>query len=113
MTRATLGLLAPLTAEPFAHEEAGAVRDALRTGLVDAVWARDLPLVPAGDTDAGQGDDPFAYLAGVTAGLDPPGAVGTASVILGIRHPLVVARAAVGAQLAARGRFVLGVGGGV
>lgn len=73
---------------------------------------RDLPVVDVGDPDAGQGTDPWWYLGRLCGGGRPPGPVGTASVILGVRHPLVVARAAAGAQVETGGRFVLGVGTG-
>lgn len=85
---------------------------AVGEGLVNAVWVRDLPVVPLGDADAGQFDDPFAYLARIPPGENATHTIGTASLILGIRHPLAVARAAAGAQVASSGRFVLGVGSG-
>ncbi|MEP6649268.1 MAG: LLM class flavin-dependent oxidoreductase [Lapillicoccus sp.] len=107
-----MGLLAPLLPAATASGDLDAVRRAISDGVVDAVWVRDLPVVPVGDPDAGQFDDPFAYL----ARLAPDGVtgltLGTASVILGVRHPLVVARAAAAAQVVAAGRFVLGVGSG-
>lgn len=81
-------------------------------GLIDSVWVRDLPCLPEGDPDQGQGFDPFGYLAHLAGRGTRPETVGTASVVLGSRHPLVVARAAVGAQVQSGGRFVLGVGTG-
>ena len=73
------------------------MRRAVGENLVDAVWVRDLPVVPHGDADAGQFDDPFAHLARVAPTVTEIRSIGTASVILVIRHPLVVARAAAGA----------------
>jgi alkanesulfonate monooxygenase SsuD/methylene tetrahydromethanopterin reductase-like flavin-dependent oxidoreductase (luciferase family) len=107
-----LDLLAPLRSRATPAADVRAVQWAVGDGLVDAVWVRDLPVVPLGDADAGQLDDPFAYLARIAPGANAIRTLGTASVILGIRHPLVVARAAAGAQMASEGRFVLGVGSG-
>lgn len=105
-------MLTPLTSELYGAGEAQRLDTLLRDAQVDAVWVRDLPAVPAGDADAGQGDDPFAYLAHLLGRGARPALLGTASVILGSRHPLIIARAAVGAQHASGGRFVLGLGSG-
>lgn len=112
MTRPTLGLLAPFLPTAAPLRDVAAVRSALRSKFVDAVWVRDLPVVPVGDLDIGQFDDPFAYLArvGSPTGVNPT--VGTASLILGVRHPLVIARAAAAAQATTEGRFILGLGSG-
>ena len=116
----SFGLLAPLApiggrsdtggseGPPANHELVGLVQE----GLVDAIWVRDLPVVPTDDDDAGQGTDPFAHLSHL-AGLNcVPTVVGTASVVLGTRHPLVLARAALTVQAHTGGRFVLGLGTG-
>jgi len=115
MPMPTLGLLAPLTPirgpslNPLPDDELGQV---LRSGLVDALWLRDLPVAPAADDDAGQGTDPFVHLAHL-AGTSPlPPVVGIASVIAGTRHPLVLARQAMTVQGLTGGRLVLGVGTG-
>lgn len=68
--------------------------------------------MPTGDLDRGQGDDPFAYLSWLAGRGSLPRIAGTASVILGTRHPLVIARAAVGAQMHTGGSFILGLGSG-
>lgn len=105
-------MLTPLTNEPFSTVEREGLDQLLRSAQVDAVWVRDLPVVPDGDLDTGQGDDPFAHLAHLLGRGARPALLGTASVILGSRHPLVIARAAVGAQHLSGGRFVLGLGSG-
>jgi hypothetical protein len=116
----TFGLLAPLTPNggrtaaggsegpPADDELVGLVRER----LVDAVWVRDLPVVPTDDDDTGQGTDPFGHLSHLAGLTSVPPVVGTASVILGTRHPLVLARAALTVQAHCGGRFVLGLGTG-
>ena len=114
---ASIDLLLPVGADPYAAAERDLVRTAVRDRLAAGLWVRDLPSVPAGDPDVGQGGDPFAHLgvlvgAGLDRGLGPSGTLGTASIILGVRHPLVVARAVAGLQAQARCRVALGVGTG-
>ncbi|TDE89216.1 LLM class flavin-dependent oxidoreductase [Occultella glacieicola] len=110
----SLDLLLPVGPQPFAPAEQRRVRAAVDEGLADGLWVRDLPCVPFGDQDAGQGGDPFAHLAFLAgAGLDRGlRHLGTAAIILGLRHPLVVARAVTGLQSQASCRLVLGVGTG-
>lgn len=110
--RATFGVLTPVTSDPYAAGEQAALEAVVRDGVVDAVWVRDLPCAPEGDPDAGQGHDPFAHLAYLAGRGSLPTVTGVASVVMGTRHPLVVARAAVGAQMHTGGRFVLGLGSG-
>ena len=111
-TAPALGLLAPAAGRPFHPDEDRLVDQWQSQGLVDAVWVRDLPCLPDGDPDGGQGLDPFAYLAHLSGRGTRLDTTGTASVILGTRHPLVTARVAVGAQLHSGGHFVLGLGTG-
>ena len=110
--RATFGVLTPITRDPYAREELAALESLVGDGLIDAVWVRDLPCAPAGDPDSGQGDDPFAHVAFLAGRGCLPHTVGVASVVMGTRHPLVMARAAVGAQVHTGGGFVLGLGSG-
>lgn len=111
---ASLDVLLPVGPRPFDPAEPDLVRTAVAEGLVQGLWVRDLPCVPAGDPDVGQGGDPFADLALlVGSGVDRGVAtLGTASLILGLRHPLVVARAVIGLQSRTACRVVLGVGTG-
>jgi alkanesulfonate monooxygenase SsuD/methylene tetrahydromethanopterin reductase-like flavin-dependent oxidoreductase (luciferase family) len=108
--RPAFGVLTPVTCDPYATREQSVLEAAVRNGLVDAVWVRDLPCAPEGDPDVGQGHDPFAHLAFLAGRGSLPATTGVASVVMGTRHPLVLARAAVGAQLQSGDGFVLGLG---
>lgn len=107
-----IGLSVPLSRAVFSSREHALVEQAVAEGLVDSLWVRDLPVVPRGDPDAGQGLDPFVHLADLAARGTLPPVAGTASVILGARHPLSLAQSAVSlAHLLGPG-FVLGLGSG-
>lgn len=123
LTRTRLGLILPLSG-PTTGQADDQLLTLVEDGIIESVWVRDLPAVAADDADIGQGSDPWWALGRAAATLPPTTVLGTASMILGVRHPLVVARAAVGAQLDTQpgtaplmappthGRFVLGVGTG-
>lgn len=104
----SLGLIVPLGDERDDRIVAALVDEQ----IVSSVWVRDLPAVARSDDDTGQGSDPWWYLGGLQGAGVTPQHLGTASIILGIRHPLVTARAATGAHIDTAGRFVLGVGTG-
>ncbi len=114
----TFGLLAPLTplrgpdARVAGETDADRLDEVIRSGTVGALWMRDLPVTPSDDDDTGQGTDPFVHLAHLAGGGSLPPVVGTASVILGTRHPYVLARAALTLQAQTEGRFILGLGTG-
>ncbi|MFN9470398.1 TIGR03571 family LLM class oxidoreductase [Acidovorax sp.] len=114
--RLTLGFMTP-----WGHA-AGAMADlpeALRLGtLADelgfaALWARDVPLmVPQGsDNTASALDDPFLWLAALAAATHRI-AIGAAAIVLPLRHPLHVAKAALSLDRLSNGRFILGMGSG-
>lgn len=119
--RITLGLMLPLgpelsrgemvdpqsTIELAQHAEAAGF-----TG----VWVRDVPLaVPQGlsalDRQATFLDDPFLTL-GSVAQATTDLALGTAAIVLPLRHPLHVAKSALTLDRLSRGRFILGLGSG-
>ena len=77
----------------------------------DALWARDVPLYWPRFGDAGQTFDPWTWLGHVAAHTDDV-ALGTASVVLPLRHPLHVAKAAASLDRISGGRLVLGVATG-
>ncbi|MEM9222241.1 MAG: LLM class oxidoreductase [Pseudomonadota bacterium] len=76
-----------------------------------ALWLRDVPFNVPSFGDAGQTFDPFVYL-GLLAGATKEIALGTASIILPLRHPAHVAKAAASADVLSGGRILLGVASG-
>nr|WP_209309452.1 LLM class oxidoreductase [Halomicroarcula amylolytica] len=77
----------------------------------DALWARDVPLYWPRFGDAGQTFDPWTWLTAAAAHTDEI-ALGTASVVLPLRHPLHVAKSAASVDRLSDGRLVLGVATG-
>ncbi|USQ83967.1 TIGR03571 family LLM class oxidoreductase [Streptomyces phaeoluteigriseus] len=97
------------------HAERAALAD--RLGFA-ALWVRDVPLYdPVRFGDAGTVFETFTHL-GHLAAVTERAVLGTAAVVLPLRKPLLVAKAAATVdQLSGRrrgpaGRFVLGVAGG-
>ncbi|MEM7014762.1 MAG: LLM class oxidoreductase, partial [Verrucomicrobiota bacterium] len=76
-----------------------------------AVWLRDVPFKVPSFGDAGQLYDPFVYL-GYLAGQTKRIALGVASIILPLRHPAHVAKAAASTDALSGGRLILGVASG-
>ena len=76
-----------------------------------AVWLRDVPFNVPSFGDAGQLYDPFVYL-GLLAGQTSRIALGTASIVLPLRHPAHVAKAATSIDVLSGGRLILGVASG-
>ena len=72
---------------------------------------RDVPFNVPSFGDAGQLYDPFVYL-GLLAGRTERIALGVASVVLPLRHPAHVAKAAASADVLSDGRLILGVASG-
>ena len=114
--RLTLGLMTPFGPSADTMADPG---EALRlAALADqlgfaALWTRDVPLmVPQGsDNTATALDDPFLWLASLAAATRDI-AVGAAAIVLPLRHPLHVAKAALTLDRLSRGRFILGMGSG-
>jgi luciferase-type oxidoreductase len=77
----------------------------------DALWARDVPLYWPRFGDAGQTFDTWPWLSHVAAHTDEV-ALGTASVVLPLRHPLHVAKSAASVDRLSEGRLVMGVATG-
>ncbi len=76
-----------------------------------AIWLRDVPFNVPSFGDAGQLYDPFVYL-GFLAAHTSRIALGVASIILPLRHPAHVAKAAASADVLSGGRLILGVASG-
>ncbi|PLW78547.1 LLM class oxidoreductase [Cohaesibacter celericrescens] len=76
-----------------------------------ALWLRDVPFNVPSFGDAGQIYDPFVYLGALSATTHHI-ALGVASVVLPLRHPAHVAKAAASADVMSGGRLLLGVASG-
>ena len=115
LNRLTVGLVAPLEAYPHGPvppmtRQIERVRLAEELGFA-AVWLRDVPFNVPSFGDAGQVYDPFVYL-GLLAGQTQRIALGVASIILPLRHPAHVAKAAASIDVLSGGRLILGVASG-
>ena len=75
------------------------------------VWLRDVPFNVPSFGDAGQPYDPFVYL-GFLAALTNQIALGVASIVLPLRHPAHIAKAAASVDLLSSGRLLLGIASG-
>lgn len=113
--RLSVGLVVPLEAYPTSavpsmtrHLER--VELAERLGF-SAVWLRDVPFNVPSFGDAGQVYDPFVYL-GYLAARTERIALGVASIVLPLRHPAHVAKAAASVDALSDGRLILGVASG-
>lgn len=113
--RLSLGLVVPL--ENYAGDSVpGMARHIERIQLAEAlgfsaVWLRDVPFNVPSFGDAGQIFDPFVYL-GMLAARTEQIALGVASLVLPLRHPAHVAKAAASVDVLSRGRLILGVASG-
>ncbi|MDO5608085.1 MAG: LLM class oxidoreductase [Capnocytophaga sp.] len=77
----------------------------------DSLWVRDIPLNNPDFKDVGQIYDPWVYLSYV-ASMTQTIKIGTASVILPLRHPIHVAKAAASLDALFPNRFHMGVASG-
>ncbi len=112
--RLSLGLVVPLERYPgpvpamTRHLERVRLAEALG---YSAIWLRDVPFNVPSFGDAGQTYDPFVYL-GLLAGQTEWIALGVASIVLPLRHPAHVAKAAASVDTLSGGRLLLGVASG-
>ncbi len=110
----TFGLGFPLTGSsetvPDVEAEMALAAHAEDVGF-DALWARDVPLYWPRFGDAGQSFDVWPWLSHAAAHTDEV-ALGTASVVLPLRHPLHVAKAAASVDRLSGGRLLLGIATG-
>lgn len=110
----TLGIFAPIEAYkgsiPTMRNHLAHIRRAERLGFA-ALWVRDVPLYDPSFGDVGQIYDPWVYL-GYVARHTRRIALATGSIVLPLRHPLHVAKAAASIDQLSDGRLVLGVASG-
>lgn len=113
--RMSVGLVVPL--ENYARSSVPAMERHLeRARLAEelgfaALWLRDVPFHVPAFGDAGQLYDPFVYL-GLLAGCTERIALGVASLVLPLRHPAHVAKAAASVDVLSGGRLLLGIASG-
>ena len=113
--RLSIGVIAPLESYtsgpvPTMERHLERVRLAEKAGF-SAVWLRDVPFNVLSFGDAGQVFDPFVYL-GFLAGQTQRIAIDVASLILPLRHPAHVAKAAASVDQLSGGRLILGIASG-
>jgi luciferase-type oxidoreductase len=111
----SLGVVVPLETYPTGpvpsmkrHVERVQLAEALG---FSAIWLRDVPFNVPSFGDAGQVFDPFVYL-GLLAAQTEQIALGVASIVLPLRHPAHVAKAAASVDVLSGGRLILGVASG-
>ena len=113
--RLSLGLVVPLETydrSPVPSMARHLERAQLAEGLgFAALWLRDVPFNVPSFGDAGQTFDPFVYL-GFLAARTERIALGVASLVLPLRHPAHVAKAAASVDVLSGGRLLLGVASG-
>ncbi|MGH1484065.1 MAG: LLM class oxidoreductase [Geminicoccales bacterium] len=113
--RLSLGLVLPIDAyevgaEPDMERHLERAKLAETLGF-SALWLRDVPFNVPSFGDVGQMFDPFVYLGALAVATDQI-ALGVASIILPLRHPAHVAKAAASADRLSGGRLLLGVASG-
>lgn len=114
--RLTVGLMTPMAGETGAPADLALAQAHAR--LADALgfaalWTRDVPLmIPQGSANETAAlDDPFLWLAALAAVTERI-ALATGAIVLPLRHPLHVAKAALSLDRISRGRLLLGLGSG-
>lgn len=113
--RMSVGLVVPIESYPGSpvpsmaqHIERVQLAEALG---FSAIWLRDVPFNVPSFGDAGHVFDPFVYL-GALAATTTQIALGVASIVLPLRHPAHVAKAAASVDQLSGGRLVLGIASG-
>lgn len=110
----TLGLFFPIEAFegdiPRMQNQVLLARQAEDAGFA-ALWVRDVPLRDPSFGDVGQIFDPWVYLGYIT-GQTTKIALGTGAIVVPIRHPLHLAKAAASIDQLSGGRLLLGVATG-
>jgi luciferase-type oxidoreductase len=113
--RLTFGFVTPLEGYPEApwptmRNHAEMARMADEAGVA-ALWLRDVPFYDPSFGDVGQILDPIAY-AGWLSAATKKITIGTAGMVLPLREPLYIAKAAASVDQLSGGRFLLGLAAG-
>jgi len=112
--RLTLGLFYPIESyardEPSMRDQERLSQRAEALGFA-ALWSRDVPLRDPNFGDLGQVYDPWVWLGWIAAHTSEI-ALATGAIVLPVRHPLHVAKAAASIDRLSGGRFVMGVASG-
>lgn len=110
----TLGIMFPIEAferdQPTMHNQVVLAQFAEKSGFASLAF-RDVPLKDPNFGDVGQIFDPWAYL-GYMAAQTSEIALLTASIILPLRHPIHIAKAAASIDRLSNGRLLMGVATG-
>ena len=111
----SLGLVVPIehypdSAVPTMQHALERIQLAETLGFA-AVWLRDVPFNVPSFGDAGQMFDPFVYL-GLLAGQTRDISLCTGSIVLPLRDPAHVAKAAASVDVLSNGRLVMGIASG-
>jgi len=110
----TLGIGVPIEAYagaiPQMENQVRLAQTVERSGFA-ALWCRDVPLYDPSFGDVGQIYDPWVWL-GYLAAQTSSIALGTASIILPLRQPVDIAKAAASIDQLTKGRLLLGVASG-
>lgn len=77
----------------------------------DALWVRDVPLNSESYPDPIGHADPWVFLGALAASTSRI-ALATGAIVLPLRHPLHIAKAALSMASLSKGRFILGLGSG-
>lgn len=112
--RLTVGMLFPIEAYkgdvPLMQRQVELAQSAERLGFA-ALWFRDVPLRDPDFGDVGQIYDPWVYLGFILAQTRDI-ALATGSIVLPLRHPLHIAKAAASVDRLSGGRLVMGIASG-
>lgn len=110
----TLGIGVPIEAYsgaiPSMDNQVALAQEVERSGFA-ALWCRDVPLYDPSFGDVGQIYDPWVWL-GYIGAQTTSIALGTASIILPLRSPVDLAKAAASIDQLSGGRLLLGVASG-
>ncbi len=113
-SKITFGLMFPLegyeSSVPKMENQVTLAQQAEVAGF-SHLWVRDVPLHVPTFGDAGQMFDPWVYMTHIAAQTNSI-TLGTASIILPLRHPIHTAKSAASIDVLTDGRLVLGVASG-